>query len=189
MKTVTLSPILTALSLAASLPSIHASDWPQIVASYQQMEWIAGLGGESPDNGNEWNGAEGLPATQAELSEPHSAMADLDGNVYIADKNAHAIRRISPDGILTTVAGTNTGGFDGDGPATTRRLNGPQHVYVLPDGVLYVLDSSNRRVRRVGLDGVMTTLILDSEDLSRGLWVSRDESVVYYCTGKVLKKW
>lgn len=168
---------------------VRATDWPALQSSYRQLEWVAGLGGETPDNGNEWNDAEGLPARQAELSEPHSAMADLDGNIYVADKNAHAIRRINQDGTLTTVAGVNLEGFDGDGPATARRLSGPQHVYPLPDGTLYILDSGNRRVRRVGLDGWMTTVITDPSPLSRGLWVSRDEAVIYYCTESVLKKW
>lgn len=172
-----------------SLSRLGADEWPQIQASYSQVEWIAGLNGESPDNGNEWNGAEGLPAVQAELSEPHSAMADAAGNVYVADKNAHAIRRISPDGILTTVAGTNVKGYNGDGPATLRQLDGPQHVYVLPDGTLFVLDSSNRRIRRVDRNGIMTTIITDSAQLSRGLWVSRDQSIVYYCTETTLKRW
>ncbi len=169
--------------------SVSADEWPVVASSYSQLEWIAGLSGESPDNGNEWNGAEGQPAVQAELSEPHSAMADLYGNVYVADKNAHAIRRIAPDGTLTTVAGNNLAGFSGDGVATVQRLNGPQHAYPLPDGTFYILDSGNKKVRKVDRAGNMTTVLTDSAELSRGLWVRRDGGMIYYCTEKVLKRW
>jgi DNA-binding beta-propeller fold protein YncE len=179
------------LSGMPALPAAPASDldWLVIRQQYREIEWIAGLSGESATNGNEWNGAEGRPAVEAELSEPHSAMADLSGAIYIADKNAHAIRKIRPDGVLVTVAGTNAAGFDGDGPATQRQLDGPQHAYVLPDGTFYILDTGNRRIRRVGTDGEMVTTVMETADLSRGLWVSRDERVIYYATTKALKKW
>jgi hypothetical protein len=181
------------LVTAAGLPSGRSTatdlDWLVIQQNYREIEWIAGLPGESPNNGNEWNFADGRPAVEAELSEPHSAMADLAGNIYVADKNAHAIRLISPDGILTTVAGTNVAGFDGDGPATQQRLDGPQHAYPLPDGTFYILDTGNRRIRRVGVDGQMVTRVVETTDLSRGLWVSRDEQVIYYGTTRDVRKW
>lgn len=182
---------LMLLPWLAVLPAARATDldWMVIRQQYREIEWIAGRNGESATNGNEWNFAEGRPAVEAELSEPHSAMADLSGAVYVADKNAHAIRKIRPDGVLVTVAGTNAAGFDGDGPATQRRLDGPQHAYVLPDGTFYILDTGNRRIRRVGTDGQMVTTIVETADLSRGLWVSRDESIIYYATGTALKKW
>lgn len=169
--------------------TVTAQDWPLVRDSYRELIWIAGLSGESPDNGNEWNGAEGRPATEAELSEPHSAMADLAGNVYVADKNAHAIRKIDVNGILTTVAGTNVSGYNGDGVATQCQLNGPQHAYVLPDGVFYILDTGNEMIRKVDLEGNLTTVIRESSSLSRGLWVSRDESLIYYCTNSTLRRW
>lgn len=168
---------------------VTAQDWPLVRDSYRELIWIAGLSGESPDNGNEWNWADGRPATEAELSEPHSAMADLAGNVYVADKNAHAIRKIDVNGIITTVAGTNSPGYNGDGVATQCQLDGPQHAYVLPNGVFYILDTGNKRIRRVGLDGKLTTVITETANLSRGLWVSRDESLIYYCTDKTLRRW
>lgn len=182
-----LAALVGLLALAAS--AVQARDWPLIVQGYQEIEWIAGQSGESQTNGNEWNSADGRPAVEAELSEPHSAMADLAGHIYIADKNAHAIRKISPDGILTTVAGVNQPGFNGDGVATRCQLDGPQHAYPLPDGTFYVLDTGNRRIRRVGSDGQMVTRVVETAPLSRGLWVSRDETVIYYATSTTLKKW
>lgn len=175
--------------LLFNLPAAIAGDWDDMLAQYGELQLIAGLPGQSPDNGNEWNFAEGEDALQAELSEPHSALGDLDGNVIVADKNAHAIRQIRPDGTIHTIAGTNVGGFNGDGPAVDRQLNGPQNAYPTPDGSLYILDTGNHRIRRVGREGMMTTVITDPANLSRGLWVSHDATLIYYCTDNSLRRW
>lgn len=179
--------------------TVTATEWQDLKAQYKTCTLIGGLGaGDGLENPNEWNNAEGLPATSAELSEPHSAMADIHGRVFVADKNAHAIRRIDPDGTIHTVAGMNlnelpgaatNAGFNGDGPARQHLLNGPQHAYVMPHGTFYVLDSGNRRVRRVDTFGNMTTVITDGSTLNRGLWVRRDAGLIYYCTNGELKRW
>ncbi len=176
-----------------------ATEWQDLKAQYSNCTLVAGLGaGDGLDNPNEWNNAEGLPATSAELSEPHSAMADIHGRIFVADKNANAVRRIDPDGTIHTVAGMNlnelpgalsNAGYNGDGPARQRRLDGPQHAYVMPDGTLYILDSGNRRIRRVDTAGMMTTVFTDSAGLNRGLWVRRDAGLIYYCTNTQLKRW
>lgn len=170
-------------------PATKAGDWDDMLARYGELELIAGLPGQSADNGNEWNFADGEDALQAELSEPHSAMGDLEGNVLVADKNAHAIRQIRPDGTIHTIAGTNVGGFNGDGPAVARQLNGPQNAYPTPDGSFYILDTGNHRIRRVSRDGLMTTVITEPANLSRGLWVSHDATLIYYCTDNSLRRW
>jgi len=71
--------------------------------------------------------------------------------VYIADKNSHSILRIAPDGTIQTHAGTHTGGFNGDGPAaaTDLNLNFPNGEWVRADGIIYVFDTDNGRIRRV----------------------------------------
>jgi hypothetical protein len=176
-----------------------ATEWDDIKAQYQTCTLIGGLGqGDGLDNPNEWNNAEGLSALNAELSEPHSAMADIYGRIYIADKNANAIRRIDTNGTIHTVAGVNlnempgaitNAGYNGDGPARLRLLDGPQHAYVMPDGTFYILDSGNHRIRRVDLNGTMTTVINDSAGVNRGLWVRRDSQVIYYCTNNSLRRW
>lgn len=102
---------------------------------------------------------DGGPATQAQLSGPHSVAVTPDGTLYIADLANHRVRRVGPDGIITTIAGTGVAGFSGDGgPATQARLWHPENVAVGPDGAVYIADSSNARIRRVGADGIITTV-------------------------------
>jgi hypothetical protein len=185
-----LFPLFPALIMSAWPAS--AAEWDDLKAQYQTVTVVGGAGLLSGDNNpNEWNAVEGLNALSAELSEPHFAMEDIHGRIFVADRNAHAIRRIDPDGTIHTVAGVNLEdspgtvinfGFNGDGPARQRLLNGPQAVYTLPDGSFYIGDSVNRRIRRVDAAGNMVTVIADTDVLSRGLWVRRDHQVIYYCT-------
>ena len=83
----------------------------------------------------------------------------LDGSFYLADSWNHRIRRVGPDGIITTVAGTGAAGFSGDGgPAINAQLYLPVSVTVGSDGSIYIGDYWNYRVRRVGPDGIITTV-------------------------------
>ncbi|HUQ93511.1 MAG TPA: hypothetical protein VM120_17655 [Bryobacteraceae bacterium] len=87
---------------------------------------------------------------------------DRAGNIYIADVNTHRIRKVSPDGIITTVAGggpaQGPGQFGGDGgPALEARLNRPIDVAVDRFDNMYILDSGNRRIRKVTPAGIITT--------------------------------
>ena len=190
-------PLAFAAALLCLTLSARATEWDDLRAQYQSTTVAGGLGALGANgNPNEWNNAEGLHALSAELSEPHSAMMDLNGRIFLADKNAHAIRRIDTDGTIHTVAGMNSGevtgtnaGYNGDGPARQCLLNGPQNAYVLPDGTFYILDSLNFRIRRVDTAGTLTTVITDTQVLNRGLWVSRDGQTIYYCTTTELKRW
>ena len=150
---------------------------------------------------------EGQPALGVPLSNPHMAQADAFGNIYIADKASHTVLKITTDGNIHTFAGMHTAGFNGDGPAqaTTLLLNNTNGLFVFPNGVVYLLDPGNRRIRRVGTDGVMTTIVYDPEPnwypSGRGLWVSPDEQLIFYTNefapvppsiiadGAVVKKW
>lgn len=102
---------------------------------------------------------DGGPATLAKLDQPFGVALGADGSLYIADEGNDRIRRVGPDGIITTVAGPGVGGVLGDGgPATQADLSQPWRVAVGPDGSLYIMDRFNFRVRRVGTDGIITTV-------------------------------
>src|SRR5262249_44101398 len=94
---------------------------------------------------------DGGPATQAALSFPVGIAVGPDGSLYLADAGNGRIRRIAPDGIITTVVGIGSFGFSGDdGPATQAQLSNPSGVAVGPDGSLYIADTNNNRIRQVG---------------------------------------
>src|SRR5450759_2176659 len=84
---------------------------------------------------------------------------DSAGNLYIADQNNHAIRKVDANGFITTVAGNGTQGYSGDGyPATSAQLNHPARVAVDRVGNLYIADTLNNRIRKVNLSGTITTV-------------------------------
>jgi len=119
---------------------------PQIITT------VAGTGnsGYSGDDG---------PADQADLRWAASLTFAPDGSFYFADSFNNRIRRVTPDGIMTTVVGTGDAGYSGDGgPADQAMLNWPSDVVSAPDGSLYIADVGNRRIRRVTPDGIITTV-------------------------------
>src|SRR5690606_14489265 len=83
-----------------------------------------------------------------------------DGGFLLAENETHRIRRVGPDGLITTVAGTGAAGFSGDGgPATAAQLNTPRAVAVTDDGGFLIADEINDRIRRVAPDGTISTLV------------------------------
>jgi hypothetical protein len=148
---------------------------------------------------------EGAAGNIADLSRPHMAMADQYGNIFIADKEAHAIRRVATDGTIATVAGIpgNTvagNGGDALAVATTVALNNPNGLYTFPDGRTFILDLGNGKIRRLGKDGMIETVLSDPDFIreseaagtiggGRGLWVSDDETLIYYGAGIVIRRW
>jgi hypothetical protein len=101
---------------------------------------------------------DGGPATAAEIYDPQGVTAMPDGGFLIADGD-YVVRRVSLTGIITTVAGTGTPGFSGDGgPATAAQLTNPNAVAVSADGGFLIADSGNRRIRQVSPTGIITTV-------------------------------
>jgi uncharacterized protein (TIGR03437 family) len=106
---------------------------------------------------------DGGPATIAQLTSPADVAVDTKGNVFIAD--GVQVRRVSPDGVITTAAGNGTPGFSGDGgPATAAQL-GQVGGLLFSDGIatdgsgnLFIADCNNFRVRKVAADGTITTI-------------------------------
>ncbi|MEV7193696.1 hypothetical protein AB0N81_18090 [Streptomyces sp. NPDC093510] len=102
---------------------------------------------------------DGGPAARAALNQPRALAADASGALYVAEWKGHRVRRIAPDGTITTVAGTGEPGFGGDGgPAAEAVLNEPGGLVCDAAGYLYVADYWNHRVRRIAPDGTITTV-------------------------------
>jgi uncharacterized protein (TIGR03437 family) len=101
---------------------------------------------------------DGAPISQATFSEPQGMARDAAGNLYIADAAQHKVRKVAADLTVTTLAGTGEPGFSGDGPAQAATLNAPQGVSVDNSGQVYIADTGNNRIRRIGLDGAIQTI-------------------------------
>jgi hypothetical protein len=107
-----------------------------------------GISGNSGDDG---------PATEAQLRSPTSVAVTPDGGFLIADANARVVRKVSPSGIISRVAGTGVSGKGGDdGPATEAQLEGPSAVAVTPDGGFLIADSMAFVVRKVSSAGIIS---------------------------------
>jgi hypothetical protein len=107
---------------------------------------------------------DGGPATDAELQLHYGNISDVwaglaadsAGNLFIADTGNHCIRRVSPDGTITTVAGNGRQGFSGDGgPAINAQLNYPHGVTTDPFGNLFIVDTFSFRLRKVHKNGII----------------------------------
>jgi hypothetical protein len=101
---------------------------------------------------------DGGPAAQARLDEPFGLAADAAGNLFIAENNNDRVRRISPAGIITTVAGSGNGTFSGDGGPATSAGMVPVTVRVDSAGNLYLADVASNRIRKVDTSGIITTV-------------------------------
>ena len=101
---------------------------------------------------------DGGPAARAKFFASQAAI-DPAGNIYVADKEAHRVRKFAPRGVISTFAGSGSAGFGGDGgPAAQAQLNRPEGIAVDVAGNVYIADTENFRVRRVATDGVITTI-------------------------------
>jgi hypothetical protein len=109
-----------------------------------------GAGGYSGDGGM---------ATNAGLTSPSSVTVDGFGNFYISDQGDNRIRKVDTNGIITTLAGTNSTGFSGDGGlAANAKLSSPTGVAVDGWGNLFIADWHNNRIRKISTNGIITTV-------------------------------
>ena len=111
-------------------------------------------------NGQKGYKGDGGPAVDASLNMPHELLFDAKGDLYIAERDNHVIRKIDmKTGIISTAAGTGVRGFSGDGgPATKAQLNQPHSIVLDRDGSILICDIGNHRIRRLHLDtGIIET--------------------------------
>jgi uncharacterized protein (TIGR03437 family) len=115
---------------------------------------VAGGGTLYPGNGAQ--------ATSVQLRNPVGVTIDVQGNIYIADGAVigNRVQKVTPSGVITTVAGNGVKGFTGDqGQAVNAEVAEPDDVITDPSGNLYIADTSNARVREVTAAGVINTIV------------------------------
>jgi trimeric autotransporter adhesin len=109
-------------------------------------------------NGTGSDTGDGGPGVSATINAPGGLAFDAAGNLYISEQSGNRVRRVAPNGIITTVAGNGTAGSSGDGgPATAAELNTPTRVSIDSSGNLYIADYGNNRIRKV-TNGIITTI-------------------------------
>ncbi len=105
------------------------------------------------------NSGDGGQAQSARLNGPSDVAIDALNNLYIADTNNHKLRKVTPSGVITTIAGTGAAGSAGDGgPAVSAQLGRIEGVARDAAGNIYIADTSNHRIRRIDLNGIITTI-------------------------------
>lgn len=111
---------------------------------------------------NGYNG-DNIAATAAQIFDPGGVAFDTAGNIYFADGHNFRVRKIDKSGIITTVAGTGSPGYNGDNiPATNAELNVPSNLSVDMGGNIYVADYDNGRIRKIDRSGIIHTIAGDS---------------------------
>jgi hypothetical protein len=157
-----------ATSASLSHPYFVAADASGnlFTSDYQRIRKVSASGIITTVAGNGGAGfsGDGGPATSATFVYPLGVAVDAFGNLFIGDSGNNRVRKVSPSGIITTVAGNGTGGqnngaFSGDGgPATSAALNFPGGVAVDASGNLFIADINNNRIRKVSASGIITTV-------------------------------
>ena len=123
-------------------------------SSAQIITTIAGTGVAG------YNG-DGIAATTAQLNVPNGLALDAAGNIYIGEQNGHRIRKIDViTGLISTIAGTGTGGYNGDGIlAVNAQLNDPTTLAFDGNGDLFITDRVNHRIRKITMStGIISTV-------------------------------
>jgi len=127
------------------------------------------------------------------LASPEGVVIVADGSVVFADNGSHRILELSANGMLRVLAGTGQRGFSGDGGrAIDAMLNGPVGVALAPDGAILFADNNNHRVRRIGTDGVISTIAgtgsaaLGADGAALGSALNRPQGVAVELDGSVL---
>ncbi len=145
----------------------HLNDAIRKIDTTGIVTTVAGVGpssnwwskGQGSLSGISKHNGDGGPATQAILDRPWGISFDAAGNLYIADRDEDAVRKVDTAGIITTVAGTGQSGYNGDAiAATNARLDRPTYVAFDASGNLLITDENNGRIRKVNRNGIISTV-------------------------------
>ncbi|MGI9318800.1 MAG: hypothetical protein ACR2QW_15840 [bacterium] len=139
------------------------NNWIRKVDQHGIITTVAGTGepGYSGDGG---------PATSALLLGPYGAFIDSKDHLYIADSGNNVIRKVDDNGMISTIAGSETRGYAGDGgPATDALLDSPQFLFVADSGIIYIGDEHNLAIRIITPEGTISTLIGEGTRTSQSI--------------------
>lgn len=126
----------------------------------QRIRKISSTGSVSTLSGSGSIGAtDGAPAS-ASFYYPFGVAVAVDGSVYVADNSNQLIRKLAPNGSVSTWAGSGSAAF-ADGTGTAASFQSPYGIAVGADGAVYVADTNNQRIRKISAGGVVTTLAGD----------------------------
>ncbi len=126
---------------------------------YNPNELLAQTISTFAGNGATGGAGDGGAATAAQLYYPHGIFVSSTGDRYINDDGFQCIRKVSPSGIITRVAGTGVGSFSGDGgPATAATVNHPFDLVVDASGNIIFTDNYNNRIRKINSSGIISTI-------------------------------
>jgi sugar lactone lactonase YvrE len=134
------------------------------------------------------NGTQGFAdgmGSEARFYRPRGIAIDNNGNLYVADANNHSIRKITPSGNVTTLAGDGTAGF-ADGTGTSAKFNSPKGIDVDKLNNIYVADFGNQRIRKISPTGVVTTFAGDGTKGSTQGRLNNPRALVIDAAGKFL---
>ncbi len=132
-----------------------ADQWNSLVLKVSPGGTVINLAG----TGTAGFSGDGGPAASAQLNAPRGVAVDAGGNLYIADALNNRIRKVSSDGIITTLAGNGSLGYSGDGGlAVNAQLSGPRGLAVDGNGNLFIADFDNNTVRKISASGIITTV-------------------------------
>jgi streptogramin lyase len=104
---------------------------------------------------------DGGPAAAAQVTDPYGVVRGPDGAIWFCEHNGHRVRRVSPGGSISTIAGTGEKGHTGDGgPAAQATLNLPHEIRFDRTGHLFIADTANHAIRRIDAQsGIITTVV------------------------------
>ena len=151
-------PTGVAVDAAGGILVVDASNRVRRIA-YGTITTVAGSGVAGQVSQGVALPEDGGPAVDAQFNDPIGIALDHDGNILVADALYHRIRRVTPDGTITTIAGNGLPMFSGDGgPATRATLQYPTGVAVDRDGNVLIADAANNCIRRIDTEGTITTV-------------------------------